>query len=283
MTLEGPTEHRDRNYSTRRLLERELEVSAILRVPQPETDGGATKRMLGILQDLLLRAGIRVQRSGRAFPVVRRKLFAQEMIGCVLDVGANRGQYAREIRRWGYSGRIISCEPNPDACADLKRRALVDRHHSVFNTAIGSADGLGTLHVTRSDAASSLLPIVNDDLLGLPGLTPAGTREVTVCRLDTLAERAGWDLQRYPTHVKIDVQGSEMDVLLGARETLKATRSVELEISLVELYRGQALLPEVFVEMNERGYTCKWVEPGYQNPVSGWLLQLDALFVRNPS
>lgn len=239
--------------------------------------------MLGILQDLLLRAGIRIQRGERAFPVVRRRLFAQERIGCVLDIGANRGQYVREIRRWGYSGRIISCEPNPDAYADLKRLEREDQRQSVFNTAIGSADGSGTLHVTRSDAASSLLPIVHGDLLGVPGLTLVGTREVAVCRLDTLAERLGLDPHAHPTHVKIDVQGSEMEVLLGACETLKNSRSAELEISLVELYKGQAILPEVFAEINRRGFTCVWVEPGYRNPVSGWLLQLDALFVRSAS
>ncbi len=81
-------------------------------------------------------------------------------------------------------------------------------------------------------------------------------------------------------YLKIDTQGYEQEVLCGARETLKKTAAVEIELSLSEMYEGQALLPEVWSMLTAAGFRPAWIERGFRDPSDIWLMQVDGLFVR---
>jgi hypothetical protein len=62
-------------------------------------------------------------------------------------------------------------------------------------------------------------------------------------RLDSVLPALTFEYVRF--YMKIDTQGFEQQVLTGAAEMLLRTDAVEVELSLVELYEGQSLLPEV--------------------------------------
>src|SRR5882724_7760563 len=76
-------------------------------------------------------------------------------IDCVLDVGANQGQYGSMLRRTGYRGRIISYEPVKASFDILKARAAKDPHWRVCNYALGAKAGAKTIHVSRSSVMAS--------------------------------------------------------------------------------------------------------------------------------
>ena len=80
-------------------------------------------------------------------------------IDTVLDVGANRGQFARDLIAAGYRGRVISFEPLPDAHAALVREA--SRYTGDWRVAprkaLSDTNGTATFHVTDRDTSSSLL------------------------------------------------------------------------------------------------------------------------------
>ncbi|HLT01499.1 MAG TPA: FkbM family methyltransferase, partial [Geminicoccaceae bacterium] len=80
-------------------------------------------------------------------------------ITCVLDVGANVGQYGAMLRAWGWRGRIVSFEPQGAAHAALARRAGADPAWQVAPPmALGRRTGEVELEVSAESDMSSLLP-----------------------------------------------------------------------------------------------------------------------------
>jgi hypothetical protein len=61
-------------------------------------------------------------------------------INVVLDVGANDGDYGREIRDRGYRGLIVSFEPNPKAYDRLKASIAGDSNWLAYPYALGAED-----------------------------------------------------------------------------------------------------------------------------------------------
>src|ERR1700686_1867632 len=67
-----------------------------------------------------------------------RRLLTQLDVDCVLDVGANRGQFAQELRGIGYNGQIISFEPIASEFSVLRRKFANDSKWRGYQIALGS-------------------------------------------------------------------------------------------------------------------------------------------------
>jgi hypothetical protein len=81
--------------------------------------------------------------------------------------------------------------------------------------------------------------------------------------------------------LKIDTQGYEMEVLRGARRSLTdKINAVQTELSLVELYDGQPLLLDVCNFLKQYNFNLRHIIPGFKDPISGALLQLDGIFTK---
>ena len=80
--------------------------------------------------------------------------------------------------------------------------------------------------------------------------------------------------------LKIDTQGHERDVLAGASESISRIDTVELEMSPVGLYEGEALFTEMFDWLVSRGFACVALQPGLYDPADERLLSLDGCFHR---
>lgn len=206
----------------------------------------------------------------------RIRLMASLRIDLVIDVGANQGQFGREIRQAGYAGRIVSIEPLEEPFQNLSRLAARDEHWAVVRSAVGPQSGLANMHVAaNAGASSSILPMLDLHTRAAPEAKYVADETVEVAALDDIARSHMRDGSR--VFVKIDVQGFELQVLAGGMATLARSLLVQIEMSLLPLYETAPGFREVLEFMDQHGFHLVGLEPGIAAH-SGVLLQADGLF-----
>jgi len=203
-------------------------------------------------------------------------------IDTVLDVGANRGQFAQELRNdLGYKRRIVSFEPLSSAFELLKASAEGVQGWEIFNIALGDSDETQEINIAGNSYSSSLLDMLPSHVESAPESKYIGSEMIEVKCLDSIFD----DLCK-PTnkiYMKIDTQGFESQVLKGAEKSLARIDTIQMEMSLVPLYEGQLLFNEMCMLMSEEGYSLVAIETGFSDPNSGQLLQVDGIFHRFPA
>jgi FkbM family methyltransferase len=208
-------------------------------------------------------------------------LLNRNNVEVVLDVGANLGQYAMNLRRFGYNGRIMSFEP-VKACFDrLLATSANDYDWTAHRIALGTTAGLSTINVAANNgASSSFLPMLESHVNAAPDAQYVRQEKVNVATVDEfVAEHLKPDARVF---LKLDVQGFEKAVIQGAQHTLPSLVGVQLEMSFVPLYDGGMLYLEAFDWAASQGFTLMSIEPMFTHPRTGQLLQADGIFIRDP-
>lgn len=90
----------------------------------------------------------------------RIKILETENINLALDVGANIGQYAQELREIGYSDKIVSFEPLSSAYKSLNINSKKDPLWETHNLALGSKKGEEEINVAGNSQSSSILEML---------------------------------------------------------------------------------------------------------------------------
>lgn len=201
-------------------------------------------------------------------------------VDVVLDVGANDGGYASSIRKGGCKSDILSFEPLLEAHELLSKKASKDQKwHVAPRMALGRDNGQVSINVSANSKSSSVLAMETQHLLAEPKSRYVGVQEVPLRRLDAVSHPT---LDRSDAmFLKVDTQGYEMEVLEGATGLIERICGVQLELSLTQLYGQQASYQDVIHWMGQRGFSLWNVIPGFVDPSSGRLLQLDGIFFRD--
>lgn len=198
----------------------------------------------------------------------------------IVDIGANRGQFALDVLDSGFSGRVVSFEALPTIHEELKRNSLkyAGRWRVAPRAALGSHEGFTEFHVTRNFQSSSILePSQMLQNLG-SHLEELESIEVPCTTLDSFFDGCS-SLGTFL--LKLDVQGAEARVLEGGTTALRECCGIMLELSLVSLYEHQPLAAELDRYLTERGFVLWDFDPVYRAPESGRLLQYDAIYFRS--
>jgi len=197
----------------------------------------------------------------------------------VLDVGANKGQFASELRNAGYKKRIVSFEPLSCEHDILKLAAQKDPLWDVFpRGAIGNQDGDVDINVSENSVSSSILDILPAHVESANQSQYVRKESVPIRRLDSIANDIIAPSETI--FLKIDTQGFEKEVLAGAKDLLKNVSGVLCELSMQPLYEGQALWEEIISDFKKDGFMLWAIQPGFTNSQNGQTLQFDGIFVR---
>ncbi len=214
-----------------------------------------------------------------SIPALRRlRLINYYNIDLIFDIGANVGQYAKELRESGYKGRIISFEPLSRAYNDLNKNAIGDNLWQVVNIALGNYDGKTNINISKNSYSSSILDILPSHLNNCPEAAYIDKEEVSVRKIDSIINEYWHHPERL--FLKVDTQGYEKNVIEGALLSLSNIIGMEMELSLIPLYDGETLFMEMVPFVYNKGYNLMSLAPGFSNKDSGQLLQVDCIFFR---
>lgn len=200
-------------------------------------------------------------------------------LATVVDIGANRGQFALAARQWAPKARIISFEPLPDPAAVFRRVFDRDKNVLLHQAAIGPSSEVYTMHVSNSNDSSSLLPISSLQTTIFPGTEEVDTISVRVAPLE---EFVSANELTAPAMLKLDVQGFEYEALVGCESLLPCFNLVYCECSFLELYSGQRLASEVIDWLSVRNFSLIGIYNPYYDQF-GKAVQADFLFSRKNS
>lgn len=229
------------------------------------------------LNRLINKAGFDIRRFPTRDQRLLLKYLKDNHVNDCFDVGANIGQYAKLFRSAGFRGQIFSFEPQQNAFQKLKKYAAHDNMWKVFNAGLGNTDEMLELNVSINSVSSSLLDM--DDALkkAAPESGFISTELIQVNRLDTIIKEIAGDRRIF---LKIDAQGFESKILEGAEGCFNNIFALQLELSCVELYKGEKLFDEMKVFVESKGFYLSSLESGFSDPDTGQLLQAEAIFLR---
>lgn len=207
-------------------------------------------------------------------------LMRDAAIDLVLDVGANRGQFACELREIGYQGRIVSFEPMAACVRDLERRARGDGAWEIFPFALGEVEGRHVLTHFADDTFSSLHAVAPGGEAEFGRLVKStGTETVEVRRLEGVWSAAVDPHQ--PKHIllKTDTQGHDLAVLHGAGKHLARCTAVLCEASFMPVYRHVPSYHALFEYIEAHGFDCAGIIPLSYRRDRPAMIEANSLFV----
>lgn len=171
----------------------------------------------------------------------------------LIDVGANKGQFSLIVRYLFPDVEIHAFEP-----LETERKLyqlVVAEPVKLYSTALGAATGQATFFITsRRDSSSLLKPSAAQETAY--GLAQTSSITVPVARLSQVVDISAMPR---PILLKLDVQGSELDVLNGAEEILPFVDIIYCEASFVQLYERQPLAHEIASYLMQHGFALRGV------------------------
>lgn len=233
------------------------------------------------LYDIALRCnGIAINYKGRHGLTLPEERFLARIApalgeGTVLDVGANRGAYARELRRLAPRARILAFEPHP-------------RSHAALSAAL-EGSGVEALQLAFGDSAGTLKLY---DFAGADGSTQASlsresvglyTRDmvehaVPCTTLDAFLDERGIDRVAF---LKVDTEGFDLKVLQGARQALAARRIRLIQFEFIAANIATGVRMRDFFELLEGYRIARLCLNGEEQPLGAYSVKHHEIYVNH--
>ena len=186
----------------------------------------------------------------------RSKLFkqlAKSSPVMLVDVGARGGIHPRwELIR--ESIKVLGFEPDLEECKRLNEE--FKKNHAYLPIVLHNRSGTTEMNILRNPANSSIY-LPNFSLWNrFPSLYELETTKSINVQCNTLDNILKANNIHNVDFLKIDTQGSELQVLQGARKTLqKSIFGVDVEVEFSQLYENQSLFADVDIYLRDLGFS----------------------------
>lgn len=231
------------------------------------------KKFSMLIKNILRHFGIDIVRAHPFYETVIYPL----RIKTILDIGANTGTYAKEIRLNFPDAAIHSFEPLPDCFEKLQNTMFGDTLFTAHNVALGDTNGETIIERSSFHPSSSLLPMADLHKKLYPKSANIHKEKIQVRTLDSFARTLSII---GPTLVKIDVQGFEDKVIEGGKETIAQASIVICEASFVSLYEKQPLFNTIYSALRELGFVYYGSVTRHYSKRTNTLIYEDAIFIK---
>lgn len=224
-----------------------------------------------------VRGGVRAITNVAQFAHTRN-IFSQKEIDLVLDVGANHGQFASEIRSF-YKGEILSFEPVSSAFRQLQKAARGDSGWKCFQLAMGSKNGNGSIRVTAGTQLSSFLKQSPACEMFGDEAKRVEEERVPIRRLDEFLNEVVPGFRNRRIFLKIDTQGFDLEVVKGLGDCVRFISALQSEVSIVPLYEGISHWTECMALYEQAGFVVAGMFPVTLDYLR--VIEFDCLMVRD--
>ena len=185
----------------------------------------------------------------------------------ILDIGANVGQFYNEIKEIFPNSYYYLIEGN-DSCEVVLETLNVDYSISLLSDIEKEVDFYVRKHEPRCTGNSIYREYTSfyddDQIIILKKQTKT---------LSNILNNKVFDL------IKIDVQGSEIDIINGGIDIIKNAKGVLMEISLVEYNQNAPVKEFVYEYMSNIGFIPIETICNINHPITHELIQKDILFL----
>ena len=195
----------------------------------------------------------------------------------VLDIGANQGWFAQEIREKLPAAHIHCFEPLPNCFNQLTIRTKRDPLITCYNIGLGDSDGILVMNENDYTPSSSLLEMSELHIKNFPQTKHTTQTKVEIKRLDDCLKA---DTLPSPVLVKIDVQGFEDKVIKGGTAILQKAEAMIVEMSFVPLYQRQPLFHDIYILLADLGFEYRGAYNQLFDSDNGTILQTDGIFMK---
>jgi FkbM family methyltransferase len=203
-------------------------------------------------------------------------------IRTILDAGANEGQFALWSREFFPEATIYSFEPVHTTFKTLELIAKEKHQWDVFQVALSdTCEDRHIFHHINHPSSSSLHESTATEIALFPDTKEKVLENVSCVTLDHWLKNSKIILNE-DILLKLDVQGHETCVLMGAKDVLAKTSVVIAEVIVGSLYHEQARFVDIVHLLAESGFQFQGVlEHGFDQ--SGSVISLDAVFIKDSS
>lgn len=188
----------------------------------------------------------------------------------ILDIGAHTGEFYNEMNRiYPFFEKYFAIEGN-EYCEPYLKGKNIEYYIGLVGEKTGQVD----FYRRKNNlicTGSSIYREISEHYID---------EEIIVDKKDITNIDSIFNEDDFFDFVKIDTQGSEIDILKGGQRIFQKSTAILLEVSITQYNQGAPLYPEVLSFMSEFGFTN--VETiGENRYPDGTVFQVDILFLKS--